>query len=178
MINIMLRATGFAGLLFGTGICVIETSHAQSGLPALPLSVKDEVPYIEDIKIGMSAVHVKQALMDTGYAPTVRGGVVVGYKKGKASIMVSRNPNVPIKSIKYQVSANFDLLDPQINYQQKKKYIDMFKSFFPGKSSCRLTKNINAPAFCKYAVMHQGKLKYRVVLQIVNVTIKLKYSGS
>jgi len=177
MINIMLRATGLRGLLLGIGICISAASYARSDMPSLPLSVKDGMPYIEDIKVGMHVQEVKQILTDAGYMPIIRGEIIVGYKKADATIMVSRNPNIPVTSIKYQLPGHFDLQDQERNYLQKKKYIDMFMSLFPNKSTCRLTRNINAHAFCKYQVMHLGKLKYRVALDIVNTSVQLKYTG-
>lgn len=178
MILIILRATGLLRLMLGISFCFTTTSFAQSDLPLLPLSMQDGVPYIEGIRIGMGTNQVKQILTAISYSPIIRSGVITGYKKGETSLQVSRNPNLPINNIKYETRVNFDLQNQHLNYQQKKKYIDMFKTHFPDNSTCRLTNNMNAHAFCKYQVMHLGKLKYRMVLEIVNLTIQLKYTGS
>jgi hypothetical protein len=177
MMLAIVRATGLLKLLLGISFCFSATSNAQTDLPVLPLSMQDGVPYIEGVKIGMSTSHVKNILTTAGYSPVIRSGVITGYKKGETSIHISRNPNVPVNNIKYQTKVNFDLQNQQLNYQQKKKYIDMFNSLFPNEATCRLTKNMNAHTFCKYQVMHLGKLRYRMVLEIVNMTVQLKYTG-
>jgi len=177
MMLVIVRATGLRKLLLGIGFCFSASSSAQTELPVLPLSVQDDMPYIEGVRIGMSTNSVKNILTSAGYSPVLRSGVITGYKKGETTIHVSRNPNIPVSNIKFQTRVNFDLQNQQLNYQQKKKYIDMFHSLFPNKATCRLSKNMNAHAFCKHQVMHLGKLRYRVVLEIVNMTVQVKYTG-
>jgi hypothetical protein len=172
------RATGLLKLLFGISYCFSAMTYAQTDLPVLPLSMQEGVPHIEGVRIGMSTNTVKNILTSTGYSPVIRSGVITGYNKGETIIHVSRNPNVPINHIKFQTKVNFDMQNQQLNYQQKKKYIDMFNSLFANKATCRLSKNMNAQAFCKYHVMNLGKLRYRVVLEIVNMTVHLNYTGS
>ncbi len=176
MLAFILRVATLSGLMLA--ISDVYAADPQPDSNLLPLSIIDGVPYLEGIKLGMHADQVTQILTAAGYTSTVQAGVIKDYKKNKQTILVSRNPNVPIKSIKYQFPGNFDLHDAELNFKQKKRYVDLFKRHFPDKSSCRLKKNINAPAFCKYKVMHLGKLKYRVELQIVNTTIQVKYNDS
>ena len=141
------RATGLRKLLLGIGFCFCATSIAQTDLPVLPLSVQDGMPYIEGARIGMSTNTVKNVLTSAGYSPVLHSGVISAYKKGETTIHVSRNPNVPVNNIRFQTRVNFDLQNQQLNYQQKKKYIDMFNTLFPDKAICRLSKNMNAHAF-------------------------------